>query len=377
MSDQGPSKLRRIRGLVRKEFLQVVRDPSSILIAAVLPVMLLFLYGFAVSLDLQHISVALVVEQPGPEADSFAASFTNSRYFSVHFARRRAQVEEELVSGRVKGVVVLAADFAERLARGDTAPIQVLVDGSDPNTAGLVLTYVQGLWQNWVLQEAVGRSPKPVPQIAVEARFWYNPELSSHNSLVPGSVAIIMALIGSLLTALVVAREWERGTMEALLATPMGVTELLLGKLVPYFVLGMGAMALATVAAVTVFGVPFRGSVLALVLISAAFLVAMLMTGLLISTATRNQFAASQAALLMSYMPAFLLSGFLFEINSMPWPIQLVTYALPPRYYVSCLQTLFLAGDVPEVLVPNGLALAAMAALLFVLVARTTRLRLE
>jgi ABC-2 type transport system permease protein len=373
---------RRIMALVRKESLQILRDPSSYLIAGLLPLLLLVIFGYGISLDLRRIPVGLVVEQPSPEADSLVASFRNSRFFTVRLARHRADVEGDLASGELKGVVVLAADFADRLGRGETAPVQILVDGSDPNTAGLVQNYVQGVWQNWLRQEAVSASslaarPGAAPLITAEPRVWFNPEVNSRNFLVPGAVAIIMTLIGTLLTALVVAREWERGTMEALLATPAGVPELILGKLVPYFVLGMAAMGLSVAAAVFYFGVPFRGSVAALAAVSAAFLVTMLAIGLLISTATRNQFAASQAALLLSYLPAFLLSGFLFEIDSMPWPIRLLTYLLPPRYYVSSLQTLFLAGDVPAVLVPNGLALAGMAVVLSLLVARTTKVRLE
>ncbi len=288
---ESSGRLRRIAGLVRKESLQVLRDPSSYLMAVVLPLLLLLIFGYGVSLDLRRVPVGLVIEQPSPEADSLAASFRNSRYFAVRLVRHRAEVESDLVSGRLKGVVVLAADFADRLSRGETAPVQVLVDGSDPNTAGLVENYVQGVWENWLRQEAVSASslavrPAAAPLVTAETRYWFNPEISSRNYIVPGSVAIIMTLIGTMLTALVVAREWERGTMEALMATPIGVAEFLLGKLIPYFLLGMTAMGLSAGAAVLLFGVPFRGSVGALVLVSAAFLAAMLPLGLLVSTAT-------------------------------------------------------------------------------------------
>jgi ABC-2 type transport system permease protein len=377
-----PASLRRIAALVRKESLQILRDPSSYLIAGVLPLLLLVIFGYGISLDLRNIPIGLVIEQASPEADSLVASFRNSHFFTVRLARHRADVEGDLVSGRLKGVVVLAADFADRLGRGETAPVQILVDGSDPNTAGLVQNYVQGVWQNWLEQEAVSASslavrPAAAPLIVAEPRIWFNPEVNSRNFLIPGAVAIIMTLIGTLLTALVVAREWERGTMEALLATPIGVLEFLLGKLVPYFVLGMAAMGLSVVMAVFFFGVPFRGSVGALLLVSAAFLAAMLPLGLLISTLTRNQFLASQLALISAFLPAFWLSGFIFEIDSMPLPIRLLTRVLPARYFVSSLQTLFLAGDVASVLVPNTLALAAIAVLLLFALVRSTRLRLE
>jgi ABC-2 type transport system permease protein len=370
-----------VAGLVRKESLQIARDPSSYLIAGLLPLVLLFLFGYGVSLDLRRVEIGLVVEQETPEAESFVSAFRNSPYFHVRLARQRRSFEDDLVAGRLKGVVVLASDFGDRLGGGATAPVQVLVDGSEPNTAGLVAYYVQGVWGTWVAEEAISRTGLAVRNvtspITVEPRYWFNPELRSHNALVPGSMAIIMSLIGTLLTALVVAREWERGTMEALMATPISRLDFLLGKLLPYFVMGMGAMGLAATAAVLLFEVPFRGSVTALVVVSASFLLAMLPLGLLISTVTRNQFAASQAALISAFLPAFELSGFIFEIDSMPLPIRTITYVLPARYFVSCLQTIFLAGDVPQVLIPNTLALLAFATVLFILLARSTRLRLE
>ncbi len=360
----------------------MVRDPSSFMIAGFLPLLLLFIFGFGVTLDLRRVPIAVVVEWPSPEADSFLASFRNSRYFQVRFARHRQTVEHDLVSGRLKGIVVLAADFSDRLGRGETAPIQVLIDGSDPNTAGLVQTYVQGLWSNWLDQEAASRDtlvdrPKAAPPVVTEERVWFNPDLDSQYALLPGAVAIVLTLIGTLLTSLVVAREWERGTMEALLATPMTPGELLAGKIVPYFALGMTAMALSVAVTVFGFGVPFRGSLLALLAISSAYLAVMLALGLLISTLAKNQFAASQAALIAGFLPAFELSGFIFEIDSMPAPIRLLASVLPPRYFVSSMQTLFLAGDVPSVLVPNGLVLMAMAAVLFVALVRATPVRLE
>jgi ABC-2 type transport system permease protein len=287
-----------------------------------------------------------------------------------------------MVAGRLKGVVVLAADFSTRLGRGETAPIQVLVDGSDPNTAGLVVTYVQSLWSNWVQQEAVSRAgladrPQAAPLVTAEPRIWFNPELNSQYALLPGAVGIVLTLIGTLLTSLVVAREWERGTMEALLATPVTPGELLIGKVVPYFALGMLGLALSVAVTVYGFGVPFRGSVPALVVMSSLYLLVMLGLGLLISTVTKNQFAASQGALISAFLPAFELSGFIFEIDSMPAPIRLLTRLLPARYYVSSLQTIFLTGDVPSVLVPNGLVLLGMAAVLFFALIRATPARLE
>jgi len=373
---------RRIAALIRKETLQILRDPSSFIIAGILPILLLFVYGFGVSLDLRQVPVGVVVELPGPETDSFLTSFQNSRYFEVHLARHRHEVDDELVSGRLKGVVVLAADFSERLGRGETAPIQVLVDGSDPNTAGLVQAYVQLLWANWLAQESISLTGlvnrrRAAPLVTPNPRVWFNPQLDSQYALLPGAIAIILTVIGTLLTSLVVAREWERGTMEALLTSPVTPLELLLGKIIPYFVLGMVAMALSVTCTVLAFHVPFRGSILALTAISSAYLAVMTAQGLLISTVTKNQFAASQAALIAGFLPAFELSGFIFEIDSMAAPVRLLTYVLPARYFVSSLQTVFLAGDVMSVLIPNGIVLVAMAVGLFAVLARVTRVRLE
>ena len=315
--------LRRIAGLVRKESRQIVRDPSSLIIAGVLPVLLLMIFSFGVSLDLRNVPIGLVIEQPTPETSSFLAALKHSRYFTVRVVHHRNEVESDLVAGRLKGVIVLPAQFSQTMGRGDSAAIQLLVDGSDPNTAGLVQVYVDGLYLNWVQQEAMAHSglidrPRAAPLINVEPRFWFNPDLNSQYALLPGAVGIILTLIGTLLTSLVIAREWERGTMEALLATPVSPAELLLGKIIPYFILGQLAMSLAVSITVFGLGVPFHGSVWALFLISSAYLAVMLSLGLLISTTTKNQFAASQAALISAFLPAFELSGFIFEIESMP-----------------------------------------------------------
>ena len=369
--------------MIRKETFQIVRDPSSYLIAVVLPLLLLFIFGYGVSLDLRNVPVGLVVEQPSPEADSLVASFRNSRYFTLRLARHRSEVEDDLVSGRLKAVVVLAADFAERLGRGESAPVQIIVDGSDPNTAGLAENYVQGVWANWLQQEAVSAGglavrPAAMSRIIAQPRYWFNPQIDSHDFLIPGAVAINMTLIGTLLDrAGRGPRMGARHDGGADGNSRRASRDFLLGKLIPYFVLGMAAMVLSVVMAITVFRVPFRGSAWALAGVSSAFLAAMLPLGLLISTVTKNQFAASQAALIAAFLPAFELSGFIFEIDSMPAPIRLFTRILPARYFVSSLQTLFLAGDVASVLLPDTLALLTIAAVLNLLLVRSTRMRLE
>ena len=345
---EAPRRLdrRRFRGLFVKELLQVVRDPSSILIAFVLPGILLFLFGYGLSLDADRLDIGLILEDTGPEVQSLVVAFTNSPYFDVRVARHRDALQEDLVAGRVRGLVVVPEDFSQRLSRpGDTAPLQVIADGSEPNTASFVQNYVQGVWTNWQRQQMLDRGEDVSQPIALQPRYWFNQELESRNFLVPGSIAIIMTVIGTLLTAMVVAREWERGTMEAIMATPASILEILVGKLAPYFLLGMGATALGQ--------------------------------GLLISTLARNQFVAAQVALISGFLPAVLLSGFIFEIGSMPAPIRAITYVVAARYLVSSLQTVFLTGDIWPLLLPNVMAMLAIGGVLFALTARKTKKRLD
>ncbi len=368
---------RRIRALIRKETLQVTRDPSSFVVAFVLPALLLFLFGFGISFDATRVKVGLVIEEPSPETAWFVASLANTPFFDVREAADRRAFVDDLAAGRLNGIIVLSADFAERLARGDTAGIQVITDGSDPNTAGLVSGYVQGAWQSWQDQRALGSDNAGNGQIAVDSRFWFNPELESRRFLVPGSISLIEMMIGSLLTALVVSREWERGTIEALLATPVGIIEFIIGKLVPNFVLGMCAMAICVSAALLVFDIPLRGSILSLFGFTAVFLSVALSLGLLISTFARTQFLASQMAMLVAFLPGLYFSGFLFEIASMPAPLRAFAAIVPAKYYVQGLQTIFLAGDIGAVLLPSSAVLALMSVILLALTARNTKQRLD
>jgi ABC-2 type transport system permease protein len=369
-------RLIRFLALVRKESQQLVRDPSTILIAFVLPLILLFLFGFGVSLDASRTRIGLVLEESTPLARDLAASFRASRYFDVRMGRDRREFEADLVAGRVKGIVLVPANFNEQRLTGERRPqIQVIVDGAEPNNANFVQAYARGVVATW--QRSVAPQPAAgAPRIELVQRYWFNPELSSRFFLVPGSIAIVMTLIGTLLTALVVAREWERGTMEALMATPVTAAELLAGKLLPYFGLGLGSMAMCVTLAVTLFDVPFRGSAAALLALSVAYLCPALGQGLLISAATKNQFVASQLALITGFLPAFLLSGFLFEIDSMPVVIQWISRIVPCRYLVPSLQTVFLAGDQWPLFGRNIAAMLVIGALFFAAAAKNTQKRL-
>ena len=354
--------VRRLAALVRKESLQVLRDPSAILIAFVLPVLLLFLFAYAVSLDLRKVPIGVVLESDGASARSLAAAYGATRYFRVTPARDRRELRAALVGGELRGFVVIPQDFERRLSGAGAGPlVQVITDGSQPNTANFVAGYAEGVITQW----AASRNIAPQALVELRPRFWFNPEIESRRFLVPGAIAIVMTMIGTLLTALVVAREWERGTMEALLSTPARVLEILVGKLLPYFVLGLIATLGSAMLALQVFDVPLRGSWSTLLLLSSVFLAPALGQGLLISSIARNQFIAAQAALFSGFLPAFLLSGFLFEIDSMPAVIQAITRVVPARYFIASLQTVFLAGDVWAVMIPNMLAMLAIGVVFF------------
>lgn len=357
----------RLLGLVRKEFLQVLRDPSSLAIAFAMPVFLLLLFGYGVSLDAKHVAIGLVVEQPSAAANDFSAGFNYSDYFQPRHYRDLREAQQALLDRQINAIVHLRADFDRRLGGSEPAPIQVIVNGVDANTARLTSGYVQGVWETWLNARAAARG-QPMPRaVQLESRVWYNSALRSRNFLVPGLIAVIMTLIGALLTALVMAREWERGTMEALIATPVSVREVLLGKLLPYYLLGMGGMLLSIGMAVWLFEVPLVGSLWVLLLAGTLFLLEALGMGLLISIAAKNQFVAGQIAIVVTFLPAFILSGFIFNIGSMPQAVQVFTHLVAARYFVAILQTVFLAGNVWEIIVPNALALLVMASVLLAL----------
>ena len=367
----------RMKGLMRKEFLQILRDPSSIAIAFLMPVLLLLLFGYGVSLDAEHVPLAIVVENPNADTASLSGAFQYSRYFNPVIMSGMHEATDALMKGTVDGVVHLREDFSRQLRLSGGAPIQVIVNGVDANNGRLILGYVQGVWATWLRQTAESEGTVPYVPVQVEERIWFNSDLRSRNFLVPGLIAVIMTLIGALLTAMVVAREWERGTMEALMVTPVRIQELLLGKIIPYFILGMGGMVLSVVMAIFLFDVPLRGSLWVLFFCSSLFLLAALGMGLLISTLAKNQFVAGQAAIITTFLPAFILSGFIFDISSMPGVVQGITHLIAARYFVTILHTVFLAGNIWSVILPNALALLGMSVVFLGLSRLKSHKRLE
>ncbi len=366
---------RRFRAMLIKESLQIARDPSTFLIAFVLPMLLLFLFGYGVNLDTARSRVGLSLQDDSAAAHSLAGSFQSSRWFDVVETGAVSELSPQMVAGRLRGIIIIPDGFGRRVAGGG-GDIQVLTDGSLPNTASFIGAYAEGVRATWAAARSGDRGTAKPPPIQTATRFWFNPELKSRYFLVPGSIAVVMTIVGTLLTSLVIAREWERGTLEAIMATPVGMAEFIATKVVPYFLLGLGSMTLCAVLAITVFGVPFRGSPLALLVIASTFLFPALGQGLLISAATKNQFVASQVALLSAFLPTMLLSGFLFEISSMPKPIQAITYLVPSRYLIPQLQTVFIAGDDWSLFLPNMASLIGFGFLFFFLAVRATKRRI-
>ena len=367
-----------LAAIMIKEGKQVTRDPSSWIIAVVLSLTFLFLFGFGVSLDTTVVKIAMVREDGGRDARALAAALTSSKWFLVVPATDRLSGERLLQDQNVKALVIIPAEFGTRLnAQDTTAQVQVLVDGAEPNTANYVHGYLAAIWNGFLAARTLEQGRALAAPVSLEVRYWYNANAVSRWFLIPGSMTVIMTLLGTLLTSLVIAREYERGTLEALYATPLTRGQILIGKTLPYFLLAMVSMAVCVLTALLLFQLPLRGSFLALGLVSAVFLVPALGQGLLISVTMRTQMAAAQLGLMTGYLPAMMLSGFLFDIHSMPPWLQAITLAIPARYMNVSLQTVFLAGDLWSVLIPNMLFMLAVGALFFGLTWRRLHKRLD
>ena len=368
--------LRRTRALIRKETRQLLRDFSSITIGIVMPVTLLVLFGYGINLDVKNVPVAVLMEDDSAPAQGVAAAFELSPYFSTQRVRTMNEAARMRMAADVLAIVRIPSDFARIIDLG-AADVQLIINGADANTARISLGYAQGAVATWAAKEAERTgNAAAAGGIVVEPRLWFNEANDSSYFLVPGLIVLVMTLIGALLTALVMAREWERGTFEALFVTPVRSAEILLGKTVPYFVLGLIGLALCVVGSKLLFGVPLRGSLVILTLVSMLYLLVALGLGLVISSATKSQFVASQVTVLLTFLPAMMLSGFMYDPRSMPLAVQAITYVFPARYFVTLLQTLFLSGNNWSVILPNAAVLAGMAAALLALAVRLTRKRI-
>lgn len=362
--------------LIKKEIKQILRDPSSIIIAFVLPLISILIYMYGINLDSVRVTMGIKNDDPNPEVATLVKSFGHSKYVNSIYFDNLDDIGTAIVRSKIKGAVIIPNDFSTKLARGQSADLLVITDGSEVNTANYVQSYALAIANNWLISSKYAASVKP-PAVNAEVRTWYNPDLNSHYFIVPGSIAITMTLIGILLTSLVVAREWERGTMEAMLSTSVKTIHIVLGKYIPYFILGMLSLTFNIFLCIVIFQIPFRGNYLILLLVSSLFLFTSLGIGLNISSVLKNQFLASMVAMSVGFMPALMLSGLMFPINSMPVFFQHLTRILPPRYYVSFVESEFMAGTVPEIVIANAIYLTILGLILFAAVYKNTSMRLE
>lgn len=370
---------RRLLAVARKEALHIRRDPRSLILAVGIPMLMLLAFGYALTLDVDRVPFVVWDQSRTPESREFAARFTATRYFDFRGAvDRYAGLERALDTREAMLGLVIPPDFAARLTAGRSVGVQAVVDGSDSNTAGIVLGYTSAITTLFNQQVAVDQVRRltglaPAPALDLRTRVWFNADLASRNFIVPGIMAVIMGLIAALLTSLTIAREWESGTMEQLISTPVKAPELVLGKLLPYSVIGLANMVIAVLMAVFLFDVPLRGSVVLLFAVGAVFVVGTLAQGLLISTLARQQLLASQLAMISTFLPAFLLSGFAFAIANMPVPVRAITFIVPARYFVALVKGIFLRGVGLEVLWADALFLAVFALAVIGIAIRKTR----
>jgi ABC-2 type transport system permease protein len=365
----------RIRAMARKESLQILRDPLSLVMAFLVPLFLLMIFGYAITFDIREIDMVIVDQDRSSQSRDLARAFEASGYFTINnLLDRAAAIDAELDSGRARVAVMIPPDFSRTILARRTAQLGVVIDGSDANTATITQGYLTGIVRQYSLRLLPRGIPAP---IEVRTRVWYNPELKSRNFIIPGLIAVIMSVIVALLTSLTVSREWERGTMEQLIATPVSRAELVIGKLVPYFIIGFIDTVLCIVMGTQLFDVPFRGSVTLLLALACIFLAGGLCMGMLLSVVSRNQLLSSQMALLSTFLPSFLLSGFIFSISNMPAPLQAVTYAVPSRYFVKVLKGVFLKGTPLSMLLLEAALLTLFVAVMFLLAVRKFKKRIE
>lgn len=367
-----------IKIFVKKEFKQIIRDNSSILIAFILPLILLFLFGFGVNFDTNTVKVGIVDLSNSVESRNFIQSLKNTKYLDTSFYKTTKEAESFLAGGKIRGYVVIPVNYEIELKKKSNPKIQIITDGTEPNTAKFASTYIQGaFFSNLQYENSKKGILEKTKTIAAINRSWYNPALKSTYFILPGSLAIIMTMTGTILTALVIAREWERGTMEGILTTNITKGEFILAKYIAYFILGFLSILFCLFLIIFVFKVPFRGSYIALFITSSLFMLTGLGLGLLISTTFKDQFISSQIAGTLGFMPSMMLSGLIYEIDSMPFFIRMISNVIPAKYYVSAVTSLFLSGTVFKIILFSSIYMFIFAALTAFLIYKKTNERLE
>jgi ABC-2 type transport system permease protein len=364
--DRLPAKAWRTWALIKKECRQILRDPSSIAVGMVLPVVLILLFGYGLSLDVKNIPIAVVLEDTSPDAAELASTFQLSPYFHATLTTSMVQAKDLMLSRDVDGIIRIRPDFSREMRSGN-ALVQIIAHGGDANRARIIQGYAEGTVGQWTARRVAEGQDVSSGPVLLQNRLWFNEANESRYFLVPGLVVLVMTVLGSLLTALVVAREWEHGTFEALFVTPVRAGEILVAKVIPYLGLGIFGLVLCMLAAKFLFAVPFRGSLWVLSLGSLLYLLVALGLGMLISSTVKAQFVAGLITVVAAFLPALMLSGFIFDLTSLPAAIQVLTYIFPARYYVALLQTVLLAGDVWTIILPNLAMLAGFASLLFLM----------
>jgi ABC-2 type transport system permease protein len=368
-------KLTRIKAITRKEFIQIWRDPMSLAMAFLLPLILLFIYGFAVTFDVDRITTVVYDMDKSSISRELVDEFAQSGYFTiVSFLNRYEDIDPYLDSNKAKVAIIIPHDFSKRVRTGRDTAIEIILDGANSNTANIAQGYIAAIALRYSQRMSGG---VVLPLIDSRSRVWYNTELKSRNFIIPGLIAVIMTVIIALLTSLTIAKEWDRGTMEQLISTPIKPAELIIGKLVPYFVIGFADTVFVILMSTEFFGVPLRGSVPLLLVLSSIFLFGGLSMGILMSIAGRNQTAASQMAMLSSFLPAFLLSGFIFSISNMPGPLQIITYFVPARYFVTILKGIFLKGSSLKYLIWETILLTIYGTAVFLLAIKKFKKRID
>ncbi|MBI2679418.1 MAG: ABC transporter permease [Candidatus Solibacter usitatus] len=368
--------VRRTRAVALKEMRHVIRDPRSLGMALAVPLLFLLLFGFALSLDVDHIPMLVYDADHSAESRALIQRFQASRFFTVvGFVDSYGEIEKAINSSRVLIAVAVQRDFSRHVAAGQEADVQILVDGSDSNTASIAKGYAEAVVAQHALEVRSGAQnfkggQQGPPAVDSALRVWYNPELESKNYVVPGLIAVILMIIAALLTSLTIAREWEMGTMEQLLSTPLRPSEMVFGKMLAYFAVGLADMLIVIALGMGVFQVPLRGSVPLLLGTGCIFLFGSLFWGILLSALTRSQLMAYQMGILTSFLPAFMLSGFIYSIENMPRVIQVISVIVPARYFVTILKGIYLKGVGVSVLWPQILFLIAYTTLVFFLATR-------
>jgi ABC-2 type transport system permease protein len=367
---------RRLTAIIMKEFTHIIRDWRSLFLAIAIPVMLLILFGYALNMDLKNVSIGMYDQSMSKESKDFASLLDGSPYFHiVSYYRRDKDIEEAIKRREIKAAIVIDRDFGKHINNGTDVQIQLYIDGSDANTGRIILNYVNALGA--IYNQKLSANSKSVGMLNPVSRSWYNQGMTSTYNLVPGITAIVMVVIASMLASVTVAKEWEMGTMEQLISTPVTRFELALGKAIPLYIVGLADVIISTVLGIIIFEVPLRGLPALVILVASVFLTGVLFFGLLLSITLKNQVIANQIALISGFLPTLVLSGFIFTIANMPKPIQVLTHVFPARYFISMLKSIYLKGVGLEMMLANFAFLSIYAALMILLSVRKLKLRLD